>query len=90
MNSEQENVFDIRKQDPFANGQVFDQDAVTYDPEQDFHKQLYWLQKYIVQAFRKAGYTNSAAKDYSSRFGRDILERARAKTAPVVTEAVAA
>lgn len=89
MTSEEENVFDIRKQDPFANGQVFDQDAVTYDPQQDFHKQLYWLQKYIVQAFRKAGYTNNAAKDYSSRFGRDILERARAKTVPVA-EAVAA
>lgn len=84
MNSEQEiNIMDSRAQDPFANGQVFDQNAVVYKPEEDFHKQLYWLQKYIVQAFRKAGYTNNAAKDYASRFGRDILERARAKTVPV-------
>lgn len=79
MNEQKEiNLFE--RQDPYSNGQVFDADAVIYKPEEDFHKQLYWLQRHIVQSFRKASFSNSIAKEYASRYGRDILERAKAKT----------
>lgn len=77
MNEQKEmNLFE--RQEPFSN--VFDTNAVTYDQDQDYWKQLYWLQRHIVQSFRKANLSNRVAKDYASRYGRDILDRAKAKT----------
>jgi hypothetical protein len=81
MNEQKEiNLFE--RHDPFSNGQVFDANAVTYDQDGDYWKQLYWLQRHIVQSFRKANLPNRLAKDYAARYGRDILDRAKAKSLP--------